>query len=97
MVINRLTLLLSQSRPITVYQFVNLYASLKGTSILIPLPPLCGSDERNYFRSSYTAIPVRKFLYNDVSIIRPYRSTKYLDGLSVCPSVCHTSEPCKND
>jgi len=45
MVINRLALLLSQSRPITVYQFVNLYASLKGISILIPLPPLCGSDE----------------------------------------------------
>ena len=44
----------------------------------------------------------------DVCIIRPHRSTTYVDAaysyrlssvvrrLSVCRSVCHTSEPCKN-
>ena len=46
----------------------------------------------------------RTVIDNDVVIIRPHRSTTYVDAaycyrLSsvVCRSVCHTSEPCKND
>ena len=43
-------------------------------------------------------------IFNFIIIIRPHRSTTYIDAAYsyqpssvVCRSVCHTSEPCKND